>query len=68
MLVDLLKTRHDWSIVVDPFAGSGSTLKAAAQLGKCAIGFELSDEVANIAIRDNLARPPAHHQPPHRAA
>jgi site-specific DNA-methyltransferase (adenine-specific) len=58
MLVNVLKTRHDWSIVADPFAGSGSTLKAAAQLGKCAVAFELSDEVAAIAIRENLDRPP----------
>jgi DNA modification methylase len=35
--------------VLDPFTGIGSTLLAAAQLGKQGIGFELSPEFAAIA-------------------
>jgi len=36
-------------VVLDPFAGIGSTLLAAARAGKQAIGMELSGEFASIA-------------------
>src|SRR5262245_55420923 len=41
--------------VLDPFAGFGSTLLAAALEGRTAIGVELSPERAQIA-RERLAR------------
>jgi len=41
------------SIVLDPFAGAGTTLKVALQLGRNAVGYELSSEYCQM-IRDRL--------------
>lgn len=40
----------DDDLIVDPFMGSGSALIAGKQMGRSAIGFELSEEYCRIAV------------------
>lgn len=39
------------NLILDPFAGSGTTLVAAKQLGLPCVGIELSPEFAEIAVK-----------------
>ena len=49
-LLTLLQTPTGGRIL-DPFAGSGSTLVAARQAGREAVGIEISEEYAEITVR-----------------
>lgn len=45
------KITRPYDIILDPFAGSGSTLVAAAKLGRHYLGFEISREYCEIAMK-----------------
>jgi DNA modification methylase len=50
-LMRLLLQKCPGGVVIDPFCGSGSTLVAAAQLGRQAIGIEVDSDYCAIAAK-----------------
>lgn len=51
LVKQLLLLRKDQGVVLDPFMGSGTTLRAAKDLGRKAIGVELDERYCEIAAR-----------------
>jgi site-specific DNA-methyltransferase (adenine-specific) len=49
LFAEIISTRPDWQTALDPFMGSGTTLAAAKELGRCAVGVEIDERNCEIA-------------------
>ena len=49
-MLQYLIASHPKGIVLDPFCGTGSTLRAAKNLGRKSIGIEINEDYARIAV------------------
>ena len=50
-LVSRILSRHEATMILDPFMGSGTTLRAAKDLGRRAIGIEISERYCAMAVK-----------------
>ena len=66
-MLQMLSVRPEWQTYLDPFMGSGTTLLAARDLGRKAIGIEIEEKYCEIAARgldqEVLALEPPHGTP-----
>jgi site-specific DNA-methyltransferase (adenine-specific) len=51
MLIDRILSESGYGLILDPFMGSGTTLRAAKDLGRQAIGIEIEERYCEIAAR-----------------
>lgn len=51
LLRQMLSVRPEWQVYLDPFMGSGTTLVAARELGRRAIGIEIEERYCEIAAK-----------------
>jgi DNA modification methylase len=50
-LIAALLTKHPGETILDPFMGSGTTLRAAMDLGRKVIGIEIEERYCEIAVK-----------------
>lgn len=51
LIRELLNAHPDTATILDPFMGSGTTLRAAKDLGRKAIGIEIEERYCEIAVK-----------------